>query len=164
MSTGDPNDQAASSETTAEVVAPAKPAVVKKPKKAAAKPVAKAAKPVVNKQAKKAVKKTTAKKPAAKKPTAKKASAKKTSQRGKGPANLRNQLHTMLLKKLPEKYRFDKQSLDFVKIAAAHKMTVEGVYKWFRVDRITPIGAMGFVSMGGGKVKLTDFHPFVFKK
>jgi hypothetical protein len=163
MSTGDPNTTSATPETAPAADAPAKPAAVKKPKKAAKKPAAKTAKPAAAKQVKKIVKKTAANKTSAKK-TVKKAETKKTSQRGKGPANLRNKLHEMLLKKLPEKFRFDKQSLDFVKIAAAQKMTVEGVYKWFRSDRVTPVGVMNFVTMGGGKVKLADFHPFVFKK
>lgn len=156
MSTGENENNVPAAETTAPAEVPAKKPKPKKTVKAKAKP----AKAAVKKTAKKVAK------PAAKK-TAKKAdkkTAKKVSQRGKGPANLRKELHAMLLKKLPEKYRFDKNSLDFDKIAADQKMTIEGVYKWFRHDKVTPGGVMTFVKMGGGKLKLADFHPFVFKK
>ena len=163
MSTNDETN-----ETSGAVVVPATAPVKKAPAaKKAAKPKAKpAAKPVAKvaaKTSKKSVKKVAAKK-VAKTASKKNGKAKAPSQRGKGPANLRNELHKLLLKKLPEKFRIDKESLDFAKIAKAHNMTIEGVYKWFRVDRITPIGAMNFVKIGESKLKLADFHPFVFKK
>lgn len=162
MSTIDETTAAVPAQTTSAEAPKTKAPAVKKPAKAKAKVATKTAAKVAKKTAAKAVKKVPAKKAAAKKTGT--AKAKLTSQRGKGPANLRNELHKMLLKKLPEKYRLDKESLDFAKIAKDQGMTIEGVYKWFRVDRVTPTGVMTFEKMGGGKLKLADFHPFVFKK
>jgi hypothetical protein len=153
-------------ETTTEQPADSAPAAkVEKPKKVS-KPKQK---PVAVKKA--AVKKAPAKKAPAKKakaPTkAKPAKGKvvaKGSSRGKGPANLRNKLHKLFLEKMPKKYQLDASSINFEAVSKDVKMSVEGVYKWFRNDSITPAGAMLLTGISAGKLKLVDLHPFVFKK
>lgn len=147
-------------ETTTEQPADSAPAAkVAKPKKVS--------KPKPKPAAKKAVvKKTPAKKakaPAKAKPAKGKVAAKGSS-RGKGPANLRNKLHKLFLEKMPKKYQLDASSINFEAVSKDVKMSVEGVYKWFRNDSITPAGAMLLTGISAGKLKLVDLHPFVFKK
>lgn len=164
--------------------APAKPKRVRKP--AAKKPgivakIAKAltgggkSKPAAKKAGKKAPAKKAGKKAPAKKtakPTkkapAKKAAGKKAVKatrgaRGKGPVNIKGKLYKLLLAKMPKRFMSDPDTLDFAVISEVQGMTTEGIYKWFRSDKIPPERALVFIKASAGKLKTADMIDFVFK-
>lgn len=89
--------------------------------------------------------------------------AKKRSMRGMGPIQIKRKLYKVLLAKLPKRFSLDKDTLDFHTISEAQDMTAEGIYKWFRSDKIPPERAMVFIKASVGKLKIEDMIPFVFK-
>lgn len=137
-------------------VAPAPVETPAKPKrKARKKPVVKAAAP------KKAKRKTPVKaKRKAKKPV--KAARKPMKRRKKAKAHIRNKLYQLCKARLPRRYKLPDGELNIKTIVAGLKMTPEGVYKWFRTDRLTPTVAKLFMKLAKGKIKIADVIPFVF--
>ncbi len=176
MSSPDENVPQTAPETAA---APAKPKRVRKPaaKKAKApekKKEVKAhtrvitrTKPAAKHKAKVAPKKT-AKKPAAKKSAAKVKAAKKVkignNKRGQGTKYIDGALYTMMQKALPPSFINEDKSINMKKLAPAVKTSMEGVYKWFRTNKVAPEKAMRLINVTKGKLQIKHFIPFVFGK
>jgi hypothetical protein len=128
---------------------------VKPKKKARKKPVVKAAAP----------KKAKRKMPVKAKRKAKKsvkAAHKQVKRRKKAKAHIRNKLYKLCKARLPRRYKLTDGELNIKAIVAGLKMTPEGVYKWFRTDRLTPTVAKLFMKLAKGKIKIADVIPFVF--
>lgn len=147
----------------------------KKPRKAAKKAkkprnldlAKKAIKKPVKKPGKKAVKAPAAKKPGKKAPAKKaaKANGKNGNKRGQGTKFIGGALYTMIRKSIPPKMlNEDGKTINVKKLAPAVKTSLEGVYKWFRTDKVAPDKAVRLMKVAGGKLKHHHFIPFVFPK
>lgn len=70
-------------------------------------------------------------------------------------------LHDLLLRACP---RNSSGVVSIAVLAKALGMTPQGVYKIIEADKITPERAMQIVEVSRGKVKLEDFHPYVYRR
>lgn len=68
-------------------------------------------------------------------------------------------LHDLLLEACPP----DEDGVKSIPIlAVALGMSPYGVYKWIRNTKVPPDKAVKIVDVGQGRVKLEDFHPYVY--
>jgi hypothetical protein len=151
----------------------AKPKAV--PVVAKAAPKVKKAKAVSKPRAAKApAKKAVGKKIAAKKPAkaakmakavkaGRKTTAKPKGGRGRAPSGIKNKLYKLMVSVLPKSYMTPDGDINFKELISASKMTPEGVYRWFRKDKVMPDKAMLLVKLCKGKLKLDSMHVFVYK-
>jgi hypothetical protein len=70
-------------------------------------------------------------------------------------------LYELLHRALPDHSNTHGQ-LNVCAVATTLGLSTEGVYKWLRVDRITPDGAKAVVRVAEGRVSESDFLPFLF--
>jgi hypothetical protein len=76
----------------------------------------------------------------------------------------RRTLYETLLEKMPDRYQsqYTEDTLNITALARDLKMSREGVYKWFRANRISPRGATAICKLSRGRIVRDDLIPFVF--
>ena len=76
------------------------------------------------------------------------------------PENAPTALHSLLLKAVPENEHGNKTLTELARIMVVSR---QGINKWIRREKISPERAMQVVALSEGRVKIEDFHPYVYK-
>lgn len=70
-------------------------------------------------------------------------------------------LHRLLLKAVPENEHGNKTLTELSRII---RVSRQGIRKWIRKSKISPERAMQVVAISEGRVKIEDFHDYVYKE
>lgn len=76
------------------------------------------------------------------------------------PEDAENPLTVLLLRAVPPNDRGKKTLTELSRLIRVSK---QGVRKWIRQQKISPERALQIVAMSEGRVKIEEFHPFVYK-
>lgn len=76
------------------------------------------------------------------------------------PEDASNALHTLLLKAVPENEHGNKTLAELARIIRVSRWAIR---KWINKEKIPPERAQQIVNLSEGRVKLEDFHPYVYK-
>lgn len=71
-----------------------------------------------------------------------------------------NPLLRLLLLAVPKNQHGNKTILHLADLLGVNKWSV---WKWVRAQKIPPERALAIVELSEGRVKIEDFHPFVYK-
>ena len=76
------------------------------------------------------------------------------------PEDGQNGLHVLLLRAVPENEHGNKTLMELSRIIRVSKW---GIRKWINNEKIPPERAMQIVGISEGRVKQSDFDPYVYK-
>jgi len=76
------------------------------------------------------------------------------------PEDGENGLQVLLLRAVPENAHGNKTLTDLSRIIHVSRW---GIRKWVMAEKISPERAMQIVAISEGRVKIEDFHPYVYK-
>lgn len=161
------NEASTPAPSSSPAVKPKKPAAkkpVKAGKKAPAKKPVKAGKKAPAKKAVKPKVSGKAAKKSATKKAAKKVAKKANSHRGQGNAFITGPLYKMLKAKLPKKFVTKEGTINIKELAKATETSLEGIYRIFRINVISPDRAARVIKATASKIKGVDLLPFILPK
>lgn len=76
------------------------------------------------------------------------------------PEDAENGLHVLLLKAVPENKHGNKTLTELSRIM---RVSRQAMRKWINMGKIPPERAQQVVAISHGRVKLEEFHPYVYK-
>jgi len=79
----------------------------------------------------------------------------------KKPEDAESDLHTLLLIAVPENQHGNKTLTELARLTHLSKWAIR---KWINNDKISPERAQQIVKLSGGRVKIEDFHRYVYKE
>lgn len=78
----------------------------------------------------------------------------------KRPEDAENELHVLLLRAVPENKHGNKTVAELCRLIHVSK---QAVHKWVRKGKLRPERAKQIADLSEGRVKLEEFHPYVYK-
>ncbi len=78
----------------------------------------------------------------------------------KNPEDAESDLHKLLLRAVPKNKLGNKTLTELARLTHLSKW---GIRKWINNDKITPERAQQIVKLSEGRVKIEDFHQYVYK-